>query len=142
MPTCPSLRSRVAERVFAHGPPPQAWARACEHGGDARREDEGAGRFAALCGLPSSAKWAPSGDVVYSLDYDRGIDIIRWKSSHYVPTGHGRDVRRERGRIRGTNGVSPLPVLSGAALARHTALAQQLSAAGWSPGYCRLAALA
>ncbi|HET8535541.1 MAG TPA: hypothetical protein VFL73_00045 [Solirubrobacteraceae bacterium] len=100
------------------------------------------GFFAALGGSSSSAKWAPGGDVVYSLDYDRGIDIIRWKGSHYVPKAHGRGVRRERGRIRGTNGVSRLPVLSGAALARHTALAQQLSAAGWSPGYCRLAALA
>jgi hypothetical protein len=98
------------------------------------------GFFAALGGSSSSSKWAPSGDVVYSLDYDRGIDIIRWKGSHYVPRAGGKGVRRERGRVRGTNGPSKLPALDAAAIARRTALTQQLQAAGWSPGYCRLAA--
>ncbi len=99
------------------------------------------GFFAALGGSSSSPKWAPSGDVVYSLDYDRGIDIIRWKGSHYVPKGGGRKgVRREAGRVRGTSGTSRLPALNAAALARHAALAGQLQAAGWTPGYCRLAA--
>jgi hypothetical protein len=100
------------------------------------------GFFEALGGSSSSPKWAPSGDVVYSLDYDRGIDIIRWKGSHYVPKTKGRGVRRERGRVRGTNGTSKLPALDAAAVARHAALAGQLEAAGWTPGYCRLAAAA
>ena len=64
------------------------------------------GFFAPLGGSSSSPKWAPSGDVVYSLDYDRGIDIIRWKGSHYVPKEKGKGVQRERGRIAGTNGTS------------------------------------
>jgi len=98
------------------------------------------GFFAALGGSSSSAKWAPGGDVVYSLDYDRGIDIIRWRGSHYVPRSSGGGIRRERGRIRGTNGASRIPALGAAALARHKALDAQLRAAGWSPGYCRLAA--
>jgi hypothetical protein len=99
------------------------------------------GFFAALGGSSSSAKWAPSGDVVYSLDYDRGIDIIRWKGSHYVPKGAGRKgVKRERGRVRGTNGASLLPALSAAQAARRSVLAGELRADGWSPGLCRLAA--
>jgi hypothetical protein len=99
------------------------------------------GFFAALGGSSSSSKWAPSGDVVYSLDYDRGIDIIRWKGSHYVPKGAGRKgVKRERGRVRGTRGASPLPALSAAQAAHRTALAGELRADGWSPGFCRLAA--
>jgi hypothetical protein len=99
------------------------------------------GFFAALGGSSSSSKWAPSGDVVYSLDYDRGIDIIRWKGSHYVPKGAGgKGVKRERGRVRGTRGASPLPALSAAQAAHRTALAGELRADGWSPGFCRLAA--
>jgi hypothetical protein len=92
------------------------------------------GFFAPLGGSSSSSKWAPSGDVVYSLDYDRGIDIIRWRGPHYVPG------KRETGRAPGTNGTSVLPALDGAALARHKALAASLEAGGWSPGVCRLAA--
>jgi hypothetical protein len=61
------------------------------------------GFFAPLGGSSSSSKWAPSGDVVYSLDYDRGIDIIRWRGPHYVPG------KRETGRAPGTNGTSVLP---------------------------------
>jgi hypothetical protein len=57
-----------------------------------------------------------------------------------VPRAGGKGVRRERGRVRGTNGPSKLPALDAAAIARRTALTQQLQAAGWSPGYCRLAA--
>jgi hypothetical protein len=98
------------------------------------------GFFAALGGSSSSPKWAPSGDVVYSLDYDRGIDIIRWKGQHYVPSGHGNAVKKERRRVRGTRGTSKLPALTGSQAAAHARLADQLDAQGWSPGICRLAA--
>ena len=100
--------------------------------GDGKMTEQGF--FAPLGGSSSSSKWAPSGDVVYSLDYDRGIDIVRWRGAHYVPG------KRETGRAPGTNGTSVLPVLDGAALARHQELAASLEAAGWSPGVCRLAA--
>jgi hypothetical protein len=98
------------------------------------------GFFAALGGSSSSPKWAPSGDVVYSLDYDRGIDIIRWKGEHYVPNSKRRGLKRERGRIRGTNGPSQLPALNAAQAAGRARLSDQLTAQGWSPAFCRLAA--
>jgi hypothetical protein len=96
------------------------------------------GFFAPLGGSSSSPKWATTGDVVYSLDYDRGIDIIRWKGSHYVPKGRG--IKRERGRVRGTNGTSELPALTSDQKASRAGLSDQLAAQGWSPGICRLAA--
>jgi hypothetical protein len=100
------------------------------------------GFFAPLGGSSSSPKWAPSGDVVYSLDYDRGIDIIRWTGKHYIPKENGNGVKAERSRIRGTNGVSKLPALTAAQAASRTRLANRLSFAGWSPWICQRAALA
>jgi hypothetical protein len=99
------------------------------------------GFFAPLGGSSSSPKWAPSGDVVYSLDYDRGIDIIRWKGKHYVPKENGKGIKAERGRMRGTNGTSALPALTSAQASSRTRLAALLQSAGWTPWYCRRAAL-
>ncbi len=98
------------------------------------------GFFVALGGSSSSPKWAPSGDVVYSLDYDRGIDIIRWKGHHYVPKPDGRGLERETNRKVGTNGTSALPALSQGQVAKHARLTRKLAAQGWSPFACRLAA--
>jgi hypothetical protein len=98
------------------------------------------GFFAALGGSSSSPKWAPTGDVVYSLDYDRGIDIIRWKGQHYIPSENGKGLKPERGRVRGTGGVSALPALTRSQAASHTLLADQLSSQGWSPWICQRAA--
>ena len=67
------------------------------------------GFFAALGSSSSSPKWAPSGDVLYSIDYDRGIDIMRWNGQHYVPKSKGKGVKKERGRVRGTNGTTIVP---------------------------------
>jgi hypothetical protein len=99
------------------------------------------GFFAPLGGSSSSSKWAPSGDVVYSLDYDRGIDIIRWKGKHYVPKEKGKGIKPERGRIRGTNGTSALPALTAAQSSKQTRLAALLQSAGWTPWYCQKASL-
>jgi hypothetical protein len=99
------------------------------------------GFFAPLGGSSSSPKWAPSGDVVYSLDYDRGIDIVRWKGEHYVPKENGKGVKRERRRIRGTNGPSALPSLTTGQAASRTRLSGLLQAQGWSPWICQRAAL-
>ena len=62
------------------------------------------GFFAALGSSSSSPKWAPSGDIVYSVDYDRGIDILRWKGEHYVP---GRQAREEQGEGHQRHHVTP-----------------------------------
>jgi hypothetical protein len=97
------------------------------------------GFFLPLGGSSSSPKWAPSGDVVYSVDYDRGLDIIRWTGGHYLPK-KGKGVKRERRRVRGTNGTSPIPALNRRQAARRDRLADKLNAQGWSPGLCRLAA--
>ena len=96
------------------------------------------GFFAALGSSSSSPKWAPSGDVVYSVDYDRGIDIIRWKGEHYVPN-KGKGKKGKKGRKRGTNGTTTVPRLNRRQVARRNRLAAQLRAQGWSPGLCRLA---
>jgi hypothetical protein len=100
------------------------------------------GFFAALGGSSSSPKWAPSGDVVYSLDYDRGIDIIRWKGQHYVPSENGNGLKAERARVRGTNGPSALPALTSGQAASHSLLVDQLRSQGWSPWLCQRAAQA
>jgi hypothetical protein len=99
------------------------------------------GFFAPLGGSSSSPKWAPSGDVVYSLDYDRGIDIVRWKGLHYVPKENGKGVKPERRRVRGTNGRSRLPALTTSQAESRTRLTGLLQAQGWSPWLCQRAAL-
>ena len=43
------------------------------------------GYFLSLGSSSSSPKWAGKDDVLYSIDYMRGIDILRWKGEHYVP---------------------------------------------------------
>ena len=93
------------------------------------------GYFLSLGSSSSSPKWAGKDDVLYSIDYQRGIDILRWKGEHYVPGAAG-----ERGRAKGTNGVTPPQAPTPEQAARRDALAQQLSASGWTPGLCFLAA--
>jgi hypothetical protein len=98
------------------------------------------GYFQPLGFETSSPKWAPSGDVVYSIDYARGIDILRWKGQHYVPDGKGR-VKQEPDRVGGTGGDLPvLPALTDAQRAFAARQATALRAQGWFPGYCQLAA--
>jgi hypothetical protein len=97
------------------------------------------GYFLSLGSSSSSPKWAGKDDVVYSIDYQRGIDIIRWNGRHYVPDDGGH-VPAEPDRPRGTEGVTPPPPPSAEQAAQRDALAQELSASGWSPGLCLLAA--
>src|SRR4051812_37074861 len=93
------------------------------------------GYFLSLGSSSSSPKWAGKDDVLYSIDYQRGIDILRWKGEHYAPGAAAAP-----GRVPGTDGVTPPPAPTAAQAARRNALAAQLSAAGWSPGLCLLAA--
>jgi hypothetical protein len=96
------------------------------------------GYFLSLGSSSSSPKWAGKDDVLYSIDYQRGIDILRWTGKHYAPDSAGR-VPDEPGRPRGTEGVTPPPAPNAEQAAQRDALALQLSDTGWSPGLCSLA---
>jgi hypothetical protein len=97
------------------------------------------GYFLSLGSSSSSPKWAGKDDVLYSLDYQRGIDILKWKGEHYVPVD-GVVPPSEPGRVAGTNGVTPPIAPTPAQAAQRDLLARQLRATGWSPGICYLAA--
>ena len=68
-------------------------------GGDGSITEQG--YFLSLGSSSSSPVWAGKDDVLYSIDYLRGIDILRWKGEHYVP-----GAAPETGRVRGTGGVT------------------------------------
>src|SRR6476619_4917770 len=85
------------------------------------------GYFLSLGSSSSSPKWAGKDDVLYSIDYQRGIDILRYRGEHYVP-----GARPESGRIPGTNGETPPIAPNATQVAQRTALAQRLKADGWS----------
>jgi hypothetical protein len=97
------------------------------------------GYFLSLGSSSSSPKWAGRKDVLYSIDYQRGIDILRWRGRHYVPDSRGR-VKRERGRVDGTNGTTTPVAPTAAQAGGRDALARRLRATGWSPFNCYLAA--
>jgi hypothetical protein len=97
------------------------------------------GYFLSLGSSSSSPKWAGRDDVLYSIDYQRGIDILRWNGRHYVPDANGR-VAAEPGLTEGTEGVTLPPAPTAEQAAQRDALARELSASGWSPGLCQLAA--
>jgi hypothetical protein len=92
------------------------------------------GYFLSLGSSSSSPKWAGKGDVLYSIDYLRGIDILRYTGEHYVPGV------KERGRVPGTNGVTPPPAPDAEQLFQRQQLAAQLRSTGWVPGLCTIAA--
>src|SRR4029453_3279915 len=79
------------------------------------------GYFLSLGSSSSSPKWAGKDDVLFSIDYQRGIDILRWKGKHYGP-----GARAEARGVKGTDGVTPPPAPNAAQLAQRTALAQVL----------------
>jgi hypothetical protein len=97
------------------------------------------GYFLSLGSSSSSPRWAGKDDVLYSIDYQRGIDILRWKGRHYVPGASG-GVGAEAGRVDGTDGETPPAAPTAEQAARRDALANQLRDSGWSPGLCFLAA--
>ena len=43
------------------------------------------GLFEGLGGAASAMHWAPNSNVVYSIDYQRGIDVLEWTGPLYVP---------------------------------------------------------
>jgi hypothetical protein len=92
------------------------------------------GYFLSLGSSSSSPKWAGKNRVLYSIDYQRGIDILRWTGKNYVP-----GAKHDPG-VEGTNGVTPPPAPTAAQQARREKLAAELKAQGWSPFICQLAA--
>lgn len=104
---------------------------------DGKIEDKG--YFLALGSASSSPKWVPGTDILYSIDYYRGIDIVRWKGEHYVPTASGK-VKKEKGRRAAPRNVQAAFLRDQATLARpdQTGMLNALRANGWFPGYCRL----
>jgi len=82
----------------------------------------------------------PGTNIVYSIDYARGIDILKWNGDTYVPNGQGV-VKHKKGKIRGTNGKQPiLPALTPSQKAFAVKEASLLHKQGWFQGYCELAA--
>jgi hypothetical protein len=98
------------------------------------------GYFQPLGFETSAPRWVPGTNIVYSIDYARGIDILRWKGDTYVPSASGK-VKHKKGKVRGTNGKQPLlPALTAAQRAFATREVSLLRAQGWFQGYCELAA--
>jgi hypothetical protein len=60
------------------------------------------GFFVPLGGSTSAPHWAPNSDIVYAVDYERGIDVLRYKGSHYVPGAPDAP-----GVVAGTEGRQP-----------------------------------
>ncbi|MEJ7786193.1 MAG: hypothetical protein WKF96_15410 [Solirubrobacteraceae bacterium] len=74
------------------------------------------GFFIPLGGSASAPHWVPGTDIIYSIDYERGIDVLRYKGSHYVPVpaaegGQPGAVQPEPGAAPGTEGAQPQPVM-------------------------------
>ncbi len=62
------------------------------------------GFFIPLGGSASAPHWASTdSDVIYSIDYERGIDVLRWRGSHYVP-GEPEPVVGTEGKQPGATG--------------------------------------
>jgi hypothetical protein len=91
------------------------------------------GYFLSLGSSSSSPKWAGKDDILYSIDYLRGIDILRWTGKHYVP-GDKKDPG-----VEGTGGETAPPALTKAQTALLEQRAKAARAQGWSPWLCSLA---
>jgi len=64
------------------------------------------GYFIPLGGSTSAPHWAPNSNILYAIDYERGIDVLRYKGSLYVPDEQGK-VTPEPGAVPGTEGRQP-----------------------------------
>jgi hypothetical protein len=67
----------VAEAAYENG------TRFFQIGSDGKITEQG--YFVPLGGATSAPHWAPSGDVVYAVDYERGLDVLKYTGPHYVP---------------------------------------------------------
>ena len=115
--------SLQATAASSRSPSTRTACASCRSPSDGKINEQG--YFLSLGSSSSSPKWAGKDDVLYSIDYQRGIDILRWKGKHYVP---GKKERR--GRMRGTNGVTTPPAPTQAQAAQRDALAARAARAG------------
>ena len=60
------------------------------------------GFWLGMGGSSSAPHWHPNGEVVYSIDYTRGIDVLKWTGETYVPGG-----QPDPGATPGTGGKGP-----------------------------------
>jgi hypothetical protein len=81
------------------------------------------GFFQPIGGSTSAPHWAPDGKgILYSVDYARGVDVLKYTGDTYVPTANG-DVIPTPGAVPGTNGqTSDAPACASAAGFRSTAV--------------------
>jgi hypothetical protein len=54
------------------------------------------GFFMPIDGATSAPHWAPDGRTVYAIDYQRGIDVLRYEGPLYVPA---KPARLPRGKV-------------------------------------------
>ena len=120
------------------------------------------GYFIPLGGSTSAPHWAPNSDILYAIDYERGIDVLRYKGSHYVPTptstsstttspaapgsvppAGGGTVQDEPGRVAGTEGRQPGPPASSSSPAggKPGSSGRNESVCATTAGFRRVAAL-
>jgi hypothetical protein len=87
------------------------------------------------------------GGLVALSEYEDGVRFLQVgadgsikEQGYFLSLGSSSGAPPESGRIPGTNGQTPPIAPSPAQVAQRTALAQRLTADGWSPGLCYLAA--
>ncbi|MEA2438630.1 MAG: hypothetical protein QOH76_54 [Thermoleophilaceae bacterium] len=86
------------------------------------------GYFVPLGGATSAPHWAPGGsDVVYAVDYERGLDVLKYSGPHYVPG------QPETGKTPGTGGGQPSGA-SGAPVCKASAGFLKADASGHGSG--------
>ena len=100
------------------------------------------GYWQPLGGSTSSPKWAPDGKTLYAIDYERGIDVLRWNGELYLPKGSkGSKPPKGKKAVAGTRGRQPtLPALTKTQRAAGAKRIAALKRQGWVRGFCQLAA--
>ncbi|MEA2430676.1 MAG: hypothetical protein QOI19_1149 [Thermoleophilaceae bacterium] len=86
------------------------------------------GYFVPLGGSTSAPHWAPGSDVVYAVDYERGLDVLKYTGPHYVPG------QPEADRTPGTAGAQPPPASAPAPACKASAGFLRVSADGKGGG--------
>ena len=89
------------------------------------------GFFLPIGGSTSSPLWSPDGRVIYSVDYARGVDVLKYTGPSYVPDASGNP-SIEPGTTPGTNAGHGTNGTNGSGGSGGQAPAACASAAGFS----------